>query len=567
MRIQKHQQKNGKGRGKLTIQFTPEQMAAIEANMQNTVPGTNVNSNRTVGEAAKRAGVEATRTRQRENYKRDKQRNVGEMHTYVASKERQDPITGEPVIVETTDVGSNGSGAMSGRDPLLGTIFDLYTGTKGWDTGTKLLQWGAGKYIPSTMLGQWGRRAIIDDVARRSFNPGGWGQLAVRPAEEASLFYRGKPQSESGLTSLRYFEQPSKISLAERMGIPKGDRGNLNQFQKNALEDLEQYINSGQYRQLPTINMETAEPSWVSRNGHVSALRQLIDDGVPSSGRNSWAWNRPNGGTYELVTDGNGNFGIGYNSYRMFDISPEFNARVGEASAGSARHGYSKIFLTAPRNDAKHFIVETPEQELAKASLIETQSPRISKNIMRDFWSGVQQSLRPGAYLSGDEGMLPKGATLIKQFKELSKKGYRLDNNRNIVGSGRTTWEDIRNSLMRPEKWKRREDGLSTDSYLALLKQANRENSPYYLRYSPDGFTTFNSQSIDNKFISDLLEKTKTGEATQQEFLDAFHNWVNPYGGMDAKIVNGEIVIPHPFLYKKKQGGKMFKFNKKNFIK
>jgi len=135
--------------------------------------------------------------------------------------------------------------------------------------------------------------------------------------------------------------------------------------------------------------METAEPSWVSRNGHVSALRQLIDDGVPSSGRNSWAWNRPNGGTYELVTDGNGNFGIGYNSYRMFDISPEFNARVGEASAGSARHGYSKIFLTAPRNDAKHFIVETPEQELAKASLIETQSPRISKNIMRDFWSGV----------------------------------------------------------------------------------------------------------------------------------------------------------------------------------
>ena len=112
---------------------------------------------------------------------------------------------------------------------------------------------------------------------------------------------------------------------------------------------------------------------------------------------------------------------------------------------------------------------------------------------------------------------------------------------------------------MRPEKWKRRGDGLSTDSYLALLKQAKRENSPYYLRYSPDGFTTFNSQSIDNKFISDLLEKTKTGDATQQEFLDVFHNWVSPYGGMDAKIVNGEIVIPHPFLYKKKLGGNIIK--------
>jgi hypothetical protein len=26
---------------------------------------------------------------------------------------------------------------------------------------------------------------------------------------------------------------------------------------------------------------------------------------------------------------------------------------------------------------------------------------------------------------------------------------------------------------------------------------------------------------------------------------------------MDAKIVNGEIVIPHPFLYKRKKGGKL----------
>jgi hypothetical protein len=28
---------------------------------------------------------------------------------------------------------------------------------------------------------------------------------------------------------------------------------------------------------------------------------------------------------------------------------------------------------------------------------------------------------------------------------------------------------------------------------------------------------------------------------------------------MDAKIVNGEIIIPHPFLYKRKQGGKLNK--------
>jgi len=73
----------------------------------------------------------------------------------------------------------------------------------------------------------------------------------------------------------------------------------------------------------------------------------------------------------------------------MFDISPEFNVRVGEASAGSAKNGYSKIFLTAPKNDAINFITETPEQEAAKKILVETQSPRIKKEIMKDFWSGV----------------------------------------------------------------------------------------------------------------------------------------------------------------------------------
>ena len=447
--------------------------------------------------------------------------------------------------------------SLSGADPL-GQFF-----VEGAALSPVFRLAGRGLQYP---LAQMGNRTARTKIMERTFNqnflPEGKTLSYGADGVAHNLFVNNqKVSSNADNASLKFFERkPSRISFAERVGVSKSDRGNLNQFQKDALEDLEQYINSGQYRQLPTINMETAEPSWVSRRGSVSALKQLIDDGIPSSGRNSWAWNRPNGGTYELVTDGNGNFGIGYNSYRMFDVSPEFNVRVGEASAGSAKHGYSKIFLTAPKNDARHFITETPEQELAKKTLIETQSPRINKNIMRDFWSGVQQSLRPGAYLSGDEGMLPKGATLIRQFKELSSKGYRRDNNGNIIGSGRTNWEDIRNSLMRPEKWKRREDGLSTDSYLALLKQANRENSPYYLRYSPDGFTTFNSQSIDNKFISDLLEKTKTGEATQQEFLDAFHNWVSPYGGMDAKIVNGEIVVPHPFLYKKKQGGKINKY-------
>lgn len=446
---------------------------------------------------------------------------------------------------------------MSGTDPVGQFLVEGVALGPAFKLAGKGVLYGLGRY-GSVAAQNWARAKVISGAIDSTTPKFG---IPIFNVESSTIPY-SQSQQLFPKTSLKFFERPqSKISLTEKMGIPKGERNNLNQFQKEALTDLDQYIKSGQYRQYPTINMDTAEPFWGTKYGNEPAIKQLIQDGVPSvRGRGQeWQWNRPNGGTYDLVTDGQGNFGIGYSSYGMFDVSPEFNVRVGEASAGSAKNGYSKIFLTAPKNDAIHFITETPEQEIAKKALIETQSPRINKTIMKDFWSGVQQSLKPGAYLSGDEGTLPKGATLIRQFKELSKGAYKRDNSGKIIGSGRTNWEDIRNSLMKPEKWKRREDGLSTDSYLALLKQAKRENSPYYLRYSPDGFTTFNSQSIDNKFISDLLEKTKTGEATQQEFLKAFHDWVSPYNGIDAKIVNNEIVIPHPFLYKKKKGGKFRK--------
>ena len=59
-------------------------------------------------------------------------------------------------------------------------------------------------------------------------------------------------------TSLKFFERkPAKITEAERLGIPKGDRGNLSLNQKQAIEDLAQYKNSGQYRQIFRVT-----PDW-----------------------------------------------------------------------------------------------------------------------------------------------------------------------------------------------------------------------------------------------------------------------------------------------------------------
>ena len=39
-----------------------------------------------------------------------------------------------------------------------------------------------------------------------------------------------------------------QLSEAERLGIPKGDRGNLSQDQLDALEDLTSYMQSGRYK-------------------------------------------------------------------------------------------------------------------------------------------------------------------------------------------------------------------------------------------------------------------------------------------------------------------------------
>ena len=110
------------------------------------------------------------------------------------------------------------------------------------------------------------------------------------------------------------------------------------------------------------------------------------------------------------------------------------------------------------------------------------------------------------------------------------------------------------NMLTTPEKIKSRTEGLSADSYMAILKQGNRPG--HKLRFSNDGFTEFNHQGIENKFISDMLEKAKVGEIPKQDFVRAFNDWVKPYNGEPAIIKNGEIIIPHPFvLYK--NGGKL----------
>ena len=162
MLIKKYQHPDGK-----LFRFTPEQMAQFEReSKQPSVPGTNVNSNRTVGTTARRAGVEATRTRQRRKRVEDS-KPVGEMRTPVPVATRQDPVTKEVVVTKWGNAGSNSSGAMSGRDPMLGTIFDWTVGAKGIDALGKTALWNVAKYAPTTQLGNWGRNYFVNQAFKQ----------------------------------------------------------------------------------------------------------------------------------------------------------------------------------------------------------------------------------------------------------------------------------------------------------------------------------------------------------------------------------------------------------------
>ena len=222
-------------------------------------------------------------------------------------------------------------------------------------------------------------------------------------------------------------------------------------------------------------------------------------------------------------------------------------------------NGEGSIVLTSPRTS-----FEIGENSLVKS--IEEAPRELPKEGMKSFWTAVQDTRRPGTYFTGDGGTSPLGHVLIDYFKNFNKKGHRTwkatPDGKNeykleipeLYRSG-FTWNDVRERLLQPTKWEGGVEPLSTDSYLALLKQGNRPG--YSLRYSPNGMSSFNNQSFANRYIQDLLDKANNGEIPKKQFVDEFNKWVKPYNGMEAKIIDDKIIMPHPYVYKKKQGGKM----------
>jgi hypothetical protein len=196
-----------------------------------------------------------------------------------------------------------------------------------------------------------------------------------------------------------------------------------------------------------------------------------------------------------------------------------------------------KIILTSPKTDISYFLEELKNSNDPLYEKLNKQlSSTIDKNIMKDFWSNVRKIQRPGSYLSGDNGRLPKGSDLIEGFKK--RQLYKIDLKERPLNQQFVT-----------------RDGLSPDSYSSIIRQGLRDGS---LRWG-EGFEKWNTSAVNNKNIYEAWQKMKKGEISIPEYERIFNQWSQELGGKPLQIFEKNNVIhivhPHPYIYAKKFGG------------
>lgn len=339
-----------------------------------------------------------------------------------------------------------------------------------------------------------------------------------------------------------FLARHSLLSNAERLGIPKGDRNNMDAFQIDGLNDFFHWYDNARFRRIPTVDVSTGTTNWVKLGEGEPAIRTLIKEGIKDNFGYQY---KGNGVGQRLMYKSDGS-----STYHVYGKGFEGNETfgpVGEVNASSPAQGIGQIYMTSPYADASAFVAENEAEQAIKDQLVKNASMTIPKDIMKNFWKALNSGARPGGYIANDAGHPPLGYELITIGKDLhTKPGI---------------WDTILNKTIQPIKYNIRNNGYSTDSYLSLLKQANRPDSNFKISYSKDGMGSFNNQSFDNKYIMDLLNKANSGEIPKQQFVDEFNKWVALYNGMPAKIIqfNGKesIWMPHPFLFKLNNGGRL----------
>lgn len=288
-------------------------------------------------------------------------------------------------------------------------------------------------------------------------------------------------------------------------------------FQRNALNDYLRYKLSGQFRNKFIWNNNTGE------YGYTNALKQEDIPGV------NHIISEPNyTATENFIRTGDGSVAYHFNQGQgSVHLTPEEYKPFGELNMYPQRNGLQKnIILTSPKVDAIDAGLEDTEA-LAKLT------NRIPKEDMRKFWSLVDQTSKPGSYISGDMGSMPLGGYMIQSKSPWQALKILLKNN-----------ADKNGTVFR--------SGLSPDSYLAIIKQGLRPN--HSLRFSRNGFTKLNPSAVDNASLYNQWKEATTPEMKLQ-FVKDWNNQIYPES---ARINNdGMIEFLQPYIFIKKRGGKI----------
>lgn len=360
------------------------------------------------------------------------------------------------------------------------------------------------------------------------------------------------------------------LKFLEKLGVPKGERNQMTLDQLQALKDLVQFKKSGSKRQIFAVNEPKNTFGWVSKkelsDQNIPFVRWFVNQGKAGDGMFYKAdWNQGFGRNGQIRY--NPDFmNVSWFTEPMLIEKSGLKYAPGEATMFNTTPSVSEMRLTSPRADIKELIDDlkgsTKPEDIELLKKLENVPTSLDKTTMKDFWIGTSRTQKPGTYLTGDAGTAPLGAQLVEEYMK----------NKNFVNQVYPKVSEFERATR---------NGLSPDSYSAIIRQAQREGND--LRWG-NGFTNWNDQAVTNKHIFDAWKKYKAKEITAEEYKQIFDDWAIPLGGREAKIVriperveqamgnDGEIIervlpevekviIPHPYIYKRKLGGKLIPKN------
>ena len=514
------------------IQFTPEQITQFES-QATRVPGMN-NSG---GNRYREEGVQAQQYQEQEAKRKEEEiKSRMEMRptlkrkvtTAERLKGKKDEYEQTPQVI-----------GMSGKDPLLGTLFDLYVGGKGLEAAGKLGLWGAAKYAPSTQLGNWGRGYFISNEMKL-VNP-----LEQTAKQGITLKAMTPKAPDESSTSLKFFERPSKISEAESLGFGRS-RG----FNPESGSDLHEFYALQDRRQT----MQDA----------LRKLKAPEDMGVDETiSKNSGS----------VIEDGY----LMSNGYRYTPVSEKYfstgtNMSFGRQGIGGSGHNYG-LNLGGQSTRVKdlgadsEIVYSAPKANLDRKDpfnldvVITAENNEANKEGIKLLTKGMRD-MESGAEFSGDASSTTASEALSSwlrlarnrpQLREtaMSNAKIALDNNAGISLGKHTVTDPIHGVITENAT-------MSPDAYSYLYRTAANNPDKFHLGYTmkAGNFNSF-ARNPRNAYMYDVEQNYLDGLITPQEYVEQFNSWSLPLGGRKAYFYNGQVYKPQPFLIRNKQGGKL----------